>query len=170
MDWTSMFFQNWEGIVRTLITGTLAFVMLVIFLRFSGKRTLAKLNAFDFVVTIALGSTLSAILIQKSVALAEGAAALGLLILLQMGVTWMSVRSRWFAAFVRSEPALLARSGAFCEQTLKRERITKDEALGAVRQAGGRGIEDVRFLILESDGSISAGLEHNRDEVRKPAG
>ncbi|WP_248306842.1 DUF421 domain-containing protein [Bosea sp. AAP35] len=83
MNWQGMLFQDWEGVVRTLFVGVLAYVVLVAFLRMSGKRTLAKLNAFDLVVTVALGSTLSAILLQKSIVLAEGAAALALLIAMQ---------------------------------------------------------------------------------------
>ena len=51
----------------------IAYAALVLFLRISGKRTLAKLNAFDLVVTVALGSTLSAIILQESIALAKGA-------------------------------------------------------------------------------------------------
>ncbi|MBU8546925.1 DUF421 domain-containing protein [Roseomonas sp. ROY-5-3] len=151
-----MFFQNWEGIARTVTVGILAYVTLILFLRISGKRTLAKLNAFDLVVTVALGSTLSAILLQESVALAEGMVALGLLILMQFLVTYVSVRRAGFAKLVRSEPALLARDGAFCDATMRRERITRDEALSAIRASGGRGIEDVSSLILESDGTLSA--------------
>ena len=49
--------------------------MLVIFLRLSGKRTLSKMNAFDLVVTVALGSTLATVLLTKDVALADGALA-----------------------------------------------------------------------------------------------
>ncbi|GLQ57271.1 DUF421 domain-containing protein [Devosia nitrariae] len=160
MDWTGMFFQGWQGIVRTLVVGALAYITLVLFLRFSGKRTLAKLNAFDLVVTIALGSTLSAILLQESIALAEGAVALGLLILLQLLVAWLSVRSRPFARLVRSEPTMLARSGAWCEEAMHRERITREEAISAIRQSGGSDVADAEFLILESDGSISVGLRH----------
>ena len=58
MDWQGMLFQGWAGIGRTLLVGTLAYATLVLFLRISGKRTLSKLNAFDLVVTVALGSTL----------------------------------------------------------------------------------------------------------------
>ena len=158
MDWDSIFFQNFEAIVRTAVVGILAYGTLVLFLRISGKRTLAKLNAFDLVVTVALGSTLSAILLQESVALAEGAAALGLLILMQYLVAFFSVRSAWFAKAVRSEPTLLVRNGVYCESALRRERITKGEALSAVRAAGGRDIEEVETLILESDGTMSASL------------
>lgn len=162
MNWTQMLFQDWSGIARTVAVGLLAYVTLVLFLRISGKRTLAKLNAFDLVVTVALGSTLSAILLQESIALAEGATALALLIAMRFVVTFISVRSERFAKIVRSEPALLVRDGAFCRAAMKRERITEDEALSAVRAAGGRGVEDVASLILESDGTLSTVLRDGR--------
>lgn len=158
MNWGEMFFQNPQGIVRTLIVGGFAYVALILFLRMSGKRTLAKLNAFDLVVTVALGSTLSAILLQESIALAEGLAALALLIGAQFLVAFASVRSKGFASIVRSEPALLAKDGRYCEATMQAERITRDEAMSAVRANGGNDIADVEFLVLESDGTISVKL------------
>jgi uncharacterized membrane protein YcaP (DUF421 family) len=79
-----MLFDSWAGLGRVLVVGTLAYVALVLLLRISGKRTLTKLNAFDLVVTVALGSTLATVLLSKSVALAEGALALCLLISLHM--------------------------------------------------------------------------------------
>jgi uncharacterized membrane protein YcaP (DUF421 family) len=155
MDWAGMFFQGWEGVVRVLVVGVLAYASLVAFLRISGKRTLAKLNAFDLVVTVALGSTLAAILLQQSVALLEGVAALLLLVALQLVVTFTSVRSRTFARAIRSEPALLARRGELCEETMKRERITLDEAMSALRANGGHELEQIDTM---SDGSISVRL------------
>lgn len=169
MNVAEMIFQNWQGIFRTLVVGVLAYACLVLFLRISGKRTLAKLNAFDLVVTVALGSTLSAVLLQESVALAEGATALALLILLQFLVTFVSVRWPRFAKIVRSEPGLLARNGEFCDTTLRRERITRGEVLSAVRSNGERGIEDVSAVVLESDGTISViGHENGARQSREP--
>tara|TARA_R110002020_G_scaffold14227_6_gene50483 strand:+ start:1803 stop:2294 length:492 start_codon:yes stop_codon:yes gene_type:complete len=158
MDWSAMFYSDAQGIVRTLIVGTLAYIVLVLFLRISGKRTLAKLNAFDLVVTVALGSTLSAILLQESIALAEGATALALLICVQFLVTFFSVRSSRFADLVRSEPALLAKDGQFCLASMRRERVTQEEALSTIRANGGDAIDDVEAMVLESDGSISVRL------------
>lgn len=97
-----MFFHDWSGIVRTVLVGSLAYVTPVLFL-----------NAFDLMVTVALSSTLSAIILQESVVLAEGAGALALLIFLQFTVTFWSVSSKRFAKVLRSEPTLLARDGAF---------------------------------------------------------
>lgn len=155
MDWQNMLFQGWPGIARTLLVGTLAYVTLVLFLRISGKRTLSKLNAFDLVVTVALGSTLSAILLQESIALAEGATALGLLILLQYLVTFASVRSNSVAKLIRSEPTLLVRSGSFCHDAMMRQRITEDEIMSAVRSNGSQGLDEVEAVVLESDGTLS---------------
>ena len=72
-----MLFDSWAGLGRVLLVGTLAYVALVLLLRISGKRTLSKLNAFDLVVTVALGSTLATVLLSKTVALAEGVLAIG---------------------------------------------------------------------------------------------
>jgi len=62
---------------------------------FACARTLSKMNAFDLVVTVSLGSTLATVLLAKDVALADGALAFGLLVGLQFLVTWSSVRARW---------------------------------------------------------------------------
>lgn len=159
MDWNSMVFQGWEGIVRTLLVGTLAYATLVIFVRIAGKRSLAKLNAFDFVVTVALGSILASILLQESIALTEGATAIGLLLLLQFFVSYGSVHSTKFARLVRSEPSLLARDGRICSGTMKQQRLTEEEIMSVVRSAGARDIGDVKFVILEADGSISVSLQ-----------
>ncbi len=80
---TAVFFAGWAGLLRVLVVGSVAYVALVVILRSSGKRTLAKLSAFDLVVTVALGSTLATVLLSKSVALAEGVLAMMLLAALQ---------------------------------------------------------------------------------------
>ncbi|WP_417310085.1 DUF421 domain-containing protein [Devosia sp.] len=158
MDFSAMFFQGWEDIVRTVIVGVAAYVGLVLFLRISGKRTLAKLNAFDLVVTVALGSTLSAILLQESVALAEGLVGFAVLIALQYLVTFTSVRFPPFARVVRSEPSLVLQHGTLLEKAAKRERITGEEVESAVRASGGASLADADQVVLESDGSLSVRL------------
>lgn len=155
MEWSGMFFEGWQGIVRTLVVGTLAYVTVVVFLRIAGARTLAKLNAFDLVVTVALGSTLAAILLNQDVPLIQGATAVGLLILIQYLVTAASVRSEAFARLVRSDPQVLLRNGEFCREAMRRERITEGEILSAVRANGGTEAKYATLVVLESDGTVS---------------
>ncbi len=150
-----MLFQGWSGLLRTLIVGTLAYIGLVTFLRISGKRTLAKLNAFDLVVTVAIGSTLATILLSKSVALAEGFTAFALLIGLQYLVTTGSVLWPRFARTVRSEPRLVMHKGESLHDALRRERVTEEELLSVIRNNGSAAPDEIAAVVLESDGSFS---------------
>ena len=125
------FFEDWSGVGRVIIVGILAYVTLVLALRISGKRTLSKMNAFDLVVTVALGSTLATIILSKDVALAEGVAALGLLIGLQYAVTWSSIRFPVVSHLVKSDPTLLFYRGRFLPDQLRRSRVVQDEILAA---------------------------------------
>lgn len=106
-----MFFDSWMSLVRTGVVGVSAYALLVLLLRVSGKRTLTKLNAFDLVVTVALGSTLATVLLSKDVALADGVLAFALLIFLQLAVTWLSVRSKTVSRLVKAEPRLVFHQG-----------------------------------------------------------
>jgi len=162
MDWMEMLFQGWDGLARTAVVSLLAYAALVLFLRVSGKRTLSKLNAFDLVVTVALGSTLATILLNADVALAEGLLAMACLIGLQYVVTWSSIRWGWVRRGVRSDPTVLVRAGAPVTGAMRRERITEEEALTAVRDAGGHALAQAEVVILESDGSLTAILKGSR--------
>jgi len=140
---------------RTAVVGLLAYASLVLILRACGNRTLSKMNAFDFVVTVALGSTLATILIDRNVALAQGALALALLAALQFLITWSSVRWRWVRRSVTGEPVLLAHRGALLPEALRHARVTADEVEAALRGAGVAALEDVESVVLETDGSFS---------------
>jgi uncharacterized membrane protein YcaP (DUF421 family) len=150
-----MFFNGWPGLYRTVIVGVCAYVGLILLLRISGKRTLSKMNAFDFVITVALGSTLATILLSKETALAEGLVALALLIFLQFAITWLSVRSRWVRRSVKAEPRLLFHKGEFLANAMKAERINEGEIVQAMRSQGIGGKQEVEAVVLESDGTLS---------------
>lgn len=158
-----MFFSDWADLGRVVAVGTLAYAVLIVFLRLSGKRTLTKLNAFDLVVTVALGSTLSSVLLDKSITLAEGAMAFGLLILLQYILTWSSVRWRPFEKAVKSEPTLVFHRGEFLFEAMRRQRITQSEVLSAVRSSGRDNVRGIRAVVLENDGSLSVIAESSSE-------
>ena len=156
-----MFFEDWYGLLRVALVGTSAYFALVLMLRVSGKRTLSKMNAFDFVVTVAFGSILATVMLSKTVALAEGV--LALLIGLQYLITWLSVRSPAIDRLVKSEPVMLLHRGMFLAGPMRRARVTEDEILAAVREHGESEVASVHGVVLETDGSFSviAGHEGN---------
>ena len=150
-----MLFNDFESLARTLVIGVLAYTGLVLFLRVSGRRTLSKMNSFDFIVTIALGSTLATVILNQNVSLSDGLVAFALLIGLQYLVTWTSVRLQWVQRIITGDPIMLFYRGDFLHNSLRKARVTQNEVRAAVRSAGVAHLEDLGVVILETDGSFS---------------
>lgn len=150
-----MLFDSWYEILRLGIVGTLAYAGLVFFLRFSGKRTLSKMNAFDLVVTVAFGSTFASAILNTDVSLMEALSAFALLCGLQYGVVFLSVRSEKFQGLIKAQPTLLFYRGAFVETAMLKERVTHEEIFAAIRGSGFAAPSEVDAVVLETDGSFS---------------
>lgn len=132
-----------------------AYAWLIFVLRVSGKRTLAKLNAFDFAITVAFGSALATIIIDETVGLLKGGLVLAVLALLQFIVAKTSQWSYLVRKTVRARPTLLVRNGMVYDEALKEERLTIDELAEIIRNNGFGTMEDVGAVIFETDGSFS---------------
>ena len=151
-----MFFDTWHGLLRVIVVGVLAYAAVVAILRISGKRTLAKMNAFDLVVTVALGSTLATIILSKGVALLEGLLALALLALLQFVIAWSSA-----ALEVGGERRQVPASYPVARWRDRRLRIAgragdaRGTARCRARWGGFGGLDAIAAVVLETDGSFS---------------
>ncbi|RKE58375.1 uncharacterized membrane protein YcaP (DUF421 family) [Dietzia kunjamensis] len=149
-----MWFDNWSDILRILLVGTAAYLFLVVAIRAFGKRTLAQLNAFDFIVTVALGSTLATIILSSDVSWAEGAVALALLVLLQYVVSQLR-RLPGGRKALTAQPTLLVRDGVVLDDQLARHRLTHADIRQTLRSSGIGDLGEVAAVTLESDGSRS---------------
>lgn len=157
-----MWFDMWADVWRTLFVGASAYAVLVLALRFSGKRTLSQLNAFDFIVTVALGSTLATILLSTDVSLAEGIVALGLLIGLQFLVAFVASRIPAFQKVVKSEPTALVIDGVIQHEAIKLSRLTMEEVNQVIRSSGVGDASLCAAVVLETNGTMSVVTHQQR--------
>lgn len=146
----NIWFDSWESILRIICVTPLAYFSIVFILRVSGKRTLAKMNAFDFVVTIALGSILASVALNQDIPLANGVTAILLFIGFQFLFTWLSVRVKAVKTLITSMPSLIFYKGTFLNQVMKKERITVEEMYSAARQKGISTLDGIEMIILET--------------------
>lgn len=133
----------------------LAYVGLIFFLRVSGKRTLSQFNAFDLTVTIALGSMLSATILDRNLPLLQGLTGIGVLILLQTALAWLTNRFSWANWLVKSEPTPLVTDGVIDHAALNKVNISEDEVRAAMRQAHVGGPDAGLTVTLETNGTLS---------------
>lgn len=150
----SYIWVGWPPIWHTLLVGAVGYLTLVIMLRGTGPRTMAKMTPLDFVIAVTLGSTFGRTITAVDVSLAQAIAALVLLVVVQ----WMlaAARSRW--RFMRrvldSPPVLLYYDGELQRPALRRHRLTEVDVHVAARQAGHGSLADIQVVILHQDGSL----------------
>ncbi|MBQ6460263.1 MAG: DUF421 domain-containing protein [Exiguobacterium sp.] len=146
--------QELSTMIRIMLTGIGAYISIIIMLRVSGKRTLAKMNAFDFIVTVALGSILATTLTSQQTSLLAGLTAFGTLIVLQYILAKLSKRFSIVNQMIKSEPTLLFYKGDYLREHLKKERIIEIEVIQAIRSSG-TPLGQVEAVIIETDGTFS---------------
>ncbi|MBM7604891.1 uncharacterized membrane protein YcaP (DUF421 family) [Metabacillus crassostreae] len=161
-----MFLSSFADLWRIIVVGFFGYLSLILVLRIAGKRTLSKMNAFDLVVTVALGSILATTLLNKKVSLFDGITAFVTLSILQFIVAWLSTRSKTFSNFIKSQPQLLYFKDDYLKQPMNKERITENEILQATRSQGISSMEAVKAVVLESDGSLSV-LKKTQEETEQ---
>ena len=150
-----IFFDSWESLIRTGIISLVAYAGLILMLRVAGNRPLTQLNAFDFIVNVALGSTLATVMLNKDVVLADGLLTFAMLIALQLVISYLSRRSSAFSQAIKSRSVLLFYDGEFLDDEMKKHLLSKDELLQAIRSKGVGNLEKVKAVILETNGNFS---------------
>jgi uncharacterized membrane protein YcaP (DUF421 family) len=150
-----LFFDGWAPLLRVLVVGLASYAALIVMLRLSGKRTLSRMNAYDMVVTMALGSIITKAMLTRDQSIAESVLAIFLLIAFQYGLSVAACRWAWFRNLVTATPTVLYHDGMFLDAELRRERVTRPEIEAAVHEKGIPGMDGVSTVILGSNGQFS---------------
>ncbi len=158
-----MFFNTWQDIGRIVIISILSYVALILLLRRAGKRTLSQMNAFDFAASVAVGSTLSTVILDRDIALVEGLTAFIVLIGLQMLMGWLAIRSDVFGQILKADAQLLYYRGSYLHKEMKRARISREDIYRIVREQGRSEMNNIQAVIMESDGSLSVVMESGKE-------
>lgn len=148
-------FQSWPELGRVALTALLAYVVCVALISLFGKRSSAKMNNFDWIVTVAMGSMLGSSVLMKKVVILELVVGLGILLLLQYLFTKFSVHVPGFKKVMKKSPTLLFFDGKYIDQALQHERVTKEEIRVGIRSQGLIDELEVNAVIIEPNGELS---------------
>lgn len=161
-----MFFDSFESIKEIFIISGLIYVLIIAVLRSSGKRTLLELTAFDFLVTLTIGSIVATTILSEDTTLADGMTALLTLVLIKFIISKANIHLRFVSKILKSSPTLLYHDGKYLKENMKKVRMTKREIQQEVRLQSGNIIENIDAVILESNGKISTLSDLSDDDLK----
>ena len=142
--------------IISFVRSILLYFSIILAMRVMGKRQLGELQPFELVVTLLL-SDLAAVPMQETgIPLLQGLVPILTLVVLEISLSFFSMKSKRLRAFLIGHPVILIRGGNLVQKELRRLRITIDDIEDAVREQGMEGVDAVEMAILETDGKISA--------------
>lgn len=155
MDETTFLWNGIQPIIRIIIVGFTAYIAIVLILKISGKRTLASMSGFDFVIAVTIGAVFGRTLTTKDLSISEAVTAFVLLAVLQFIFAYFDGKSDVFKRIFNTKPTLLYYNGEFIQKNLHKERLDESKVIGAARKKGFGSMDDVAAVILEIDATLS---------------
>jgi uncharacterized membrane protein YcaP (DUF421 family) len=131
------------------------YLLVLVGVRLTGKREVGQMTPFDLTLLLLLSNSVQNAMTGPDTSLMGGAVAATVLLTLNYLVAALSGLNRGFRRVVQGSPSLLIPDGQLIMEHCKREHITVDEVLRALREHGIGSIAEVAIGVLEVDGSLS---------------
>jgi uncharacterized membrane protein YcaP (DUF421 family) len=131
------------------------YLFLILGLRLLGKRELGQMSLYDLVMIIVLGNAVQNAMINNDNTLVGGLVAATVLLVLNRLFNVLSFHSKTIERLMVGEPVLIISDGALLPAPMKRQGITEEQVLAALREHGMDQVADVHMAVLEVDGTIS---------------
>ena len=137
--------------LRTL----LLYCAVIAAVRLMGKRQIGELDPSELVVTI-LVSDLAAVPMQDlGIPMVSGLVPIATLIVLEILLSFLALKSRPFRRLLNGQPAIIIRSGQLDIQKLRQMRLTTDEVVETLRKQNVASVADVKYGVIEPDGTLT---------------
>lgn len=141
----------WEFVLRAF----LVYLVLLVLVRLSGKRTIGEFTAFDLIVVLLLGESMQSALVQEDTSVLGPAITAATLVALNWLLGFLSTRFRAVDKVTEGDPVVLVRNGRLNTRKLREENVPKSDLLEAVRRAQLGSLSEVAVATLETDGEIT---------------
>ncbi|GMA56277.1 uncharacterized membrane protein YcaP (DUF421 family) [Alicyclobacillus sacchari] len=141
----------WQFPARALVL----YLIVMVALRIMGKREIGQLSVFDLVVSVMMAELSTLPMEDRRVPIYEAAISIASLVLFQVAVAFLQIKSHRFRHLIDGEPSVLIEHGRIQDREMQRIRYSVHDLLTQLREKGVANVADVEFAILETSGQLS---------------
>lgn len=132
------------------------YLILLIAVRLSGRRTLSELTTFDFILVMVISEAVQQGLIGEDYSITTAAILVTTLVFIDVVLSFAKARFEWVAKIVDGVPTVLVENGKPLRERMKKARVSEDDILASARELQGlERMEQIRFAVLEAGGRIT---------------
>ena len=156
-QWLGLVFSGPDllGALAIAAKTTVIYLFLIVGLRLLGKRELGQMSVYDLVLIVVISNSVQNAMVGQDVSLGGGLVAALVLLLVNRLLTWFMALNPKIEHWLAGAPVLIVRDGQLLEQPMRKEGVTRDQVLAAMREHGISDLEEVQMGVLEPDGAIS---------------
>jgi uncharacterized membrane protein YcaP (DUF421 family) len=141
-----------ESVLRALAI----YLILLLIFRIAGKRSLAQITTFDFVLLLVIGEATQQALLGNDFSITNSVVIIVTLVLVDIGFSQVQHRFPQMGRLVDDVPVLLVEHGRLLQPQANKSRISESDILHAARMSQGlERMDQVKFAVLERTGEIS---------------
>ncbi|WP_460119890.1 DUF421 domain-containing protein [Pseudomonas sp. H3_G09] len=141
-----------DSVLRALVM----YLALMVLFKIAGRRSLAELTTFDFVLLMIIGEATQQALLGDDFSLTNAFLVIITLIAIDVGFSLLKQRSSWVSRLIDGEPTIIVENGKLLHRRLRHARLVEADVMEAARSSQGiETLEQIKFAIIERNGKIS---------------
>jgi uncharacterized membrane protein YcaP (DUF421 family) len=134
----------------------LLYAFLFLLFRLTGKRSLGQITTFDFILLLIIGESVQQGLVGRDYSMVGAMGFVTVLVFIDVALSLINRQFPWAAKWLEGTPLVIVADGKLLEGRMKMERVDESDIIAAARATQGlEKLEQIKFAVLERDGSIS---------------
>ncbi|HYI89211.1 MAG TPA: YetF domain-containing protein [Beijerinckiaceae bacterium] len=139
-----------------ILRGASVYLILLVILRLSGRRTLGEMTSFDFVLLLIIAETTQQALLGDDFSVTNALLLITTLVGIDIVISYLKTRFDMVDRIVDGLPMVIVEHGQPLRERLKKSRLDEHDILAAARRLQGlERMEQIKYAVLETDGGIS---------------
>jgi uncharacterized membrane protein YcaP (DUF421 family) len=147
---------------------TAIYLALLVGFRLFGKREVGQMTLFDLVLVLLVANAVQPAMTGPDQSITGGLVIIATLLLVNFAISFLRVRFPAFNRLVEPRPTVVARNGKWFQDELKKQELTDEEVLAALREHGLESVTETKLVVLEADGSLSVVAKEAGGSHRQP--
>lgn len=142
--------------METILRALAMYLFLLLIFRISGKRSLAQITSFDFVLLLVIGEASQQALIGKDYSIVTAMLAIATLMAVDIALSLIKDRAPKIERWLDDVPVIIVAHGKLLHERMQQERVDLDDVLAAARSLHGlQRLDQIQYAVLERNGRIS---------------
>jgi uncharacterized membrane protein YcaP (DUF421 family) len=142
--------------MESVIRAAVVYVFLLILMRLSGKRTLAQVTTFDFVLLLIISEATQQALVDQDNSMINAGILITTLVGLNILMSVLKQRSKFIERLLEDIPLVIVADGKLLQDRMDKARVDLDDILDAARESQGlERLDQIKHAVLERSGQIS---------------